>query len=242
MADTENSRLDPSEVLITGKAGLIGSRLHGVCYDLKNGDDILDYRRLRIAVRGKKVVIHLAALKNADESIREPLKYWDTNVSGTVSLLQAMAHEGVDRLVFASSAAVHGTTPYGQTKRACELMIQSCTWMKAGILRIFNVVPNALFDCAESGFVQINGNDYQTKDGTCERDYIDVRHVARAINLAAMSDKSFMCDIGTGVKTSVMDVVNKHQSRYVIGPRRDGDIVSSVADIEPAKSILGFVA
>ena len=53
-------------------------------------------------------VIHFAALKAVGESVREPLRYYDNNVSGTVTLLRAMQAAGVRTLVFSSSATVYG--------------------------------------------------------------------------------------------------------------------------------------
>ena len=53
-------------------------------------------------------VIHFAALKAVGESVREPLKYYDVNVSGTVTLLAAMRDAGVRTMVFSSSATVYG--------------------------------------------------------------------------------------------------------------------------------------
>jgi UDP-glucose 4-epimerase len=53
-------------------------------------------------------VIHFAALKAVGESVREPLAYYDNNVAGTVTLLQAMQAADVRTLVFSSSATVYG--------------------------------------------------------------------------------------------------------------------------------------
>ena len=76
-------------------------------------------------------VIHFAALKAVGESVREPLRYYDNNVAGTVALLRAMQVADVRTLVFSSSATVYGepatvpiredfplsaTNPYGWTK------------------------------------------------------------------------------------------------------------------------------
>jgi UDP-glucose 4-epimerase len=83
-------------------------------------------------------VIHFAGLKAVGESVAKPLEYYDNNVSGTVTLLLAMARHGVERLVFSSSATVYGeperlpltedhrlqaTNPYGRTKLMIEQII-----------------------------------------------------------------------------------------------------------------------
>lgn len=80
-------------------------------------------------------VIHFAGLKAVGESMAHPLRYFDNNVSGTVSLLQAMERAGVKNLVFSSSATVYGepdvlpivetsrlsvASPYGRSKLMVE--------------------------------------------------------------------------------------------------------------------------
>ncbi|MBR3787848.1 MAG: UDP-glucose 4-epimerase GalE [Firmicutes bacterium] len=89
---------------------------------------------------GEKIdgVIHFAANSLVAESMREPLKYYENNLYGTMVLLQAMVDHGVDTLVFSSTAAVYGepehipivetdrtqpTNVYGETKLAMEKMI-----------------------------------------------------------------------------------------------------------------------
>ncbi len=105
-------------------------------------------------------VIHCAGLKAVGESVREPLRYYDTNVGGTVSLCQAMAQAGVYTLVFSSSATVYGdcevmpinescatgqpTNPYGQSKLMAENVMKSMAhsnprW-SVGLLRYFNPI------------------------------------------------------------------------------------------------------
>lgn len=83
-------------------------------------------------------VIHFAALKAVGESVARPLAYYDTNVAGSVTLLQAMQRADVRTLVFSSSATVYGepatlpieenfplsaTNPYGQTKLMIEQVL-----------------------------------------------------------------------------------------------------------------------
>lgn len=104
-------------------------------------------------------VIHFAALKAVGESVAEPLRYFDNNIAGLVSLLQAMERADVRRLVFSSSATVYGdpqsvpipetaplsaTNPYGRTKLVCEDLLRELRhcdphWQVA-ILRYFNPV------------------------------------------------------------------------------------------------------
>lgn len=96
-------------------------------------------------------VIHFAALKSVGESVREPLRYYDNNISGTVSLLQAMREAGVRTMVFSSSATVYGdpaslpiredfplsaTNPYGQTKLMMEQVLADTEAAEPGRWRI----------------------------------------------------------------------------------------------------------
>jgi UDP-glucose 4-epimerase len=104
-------------------------------------------------------VIHFAGLKAVGESVDQPLRYLENNVSGTINLLQAMDRANVRRIVFSSSATVYGdpvsvpipetaaltaTNPYGRTKLMCEDALRELhaadpRWSIA-ILRYFNPV------------------------------------------------------------------------------------------------------
>ncbi len=104
-------------------------------------------------------VIHFAGLKAVGESVAQPLRYLENNVSGTINLLQAMDRANVRRIVFSSSATVYGdpvsvpipetaaltaTNPYGRTKLMCEDALRELhaadpRWSIA-ILRYFNPV------------------------------------------------------------------------------------------------------
>lgn len=106
-----------------------------------------------------EAVLHFAALRDVEASLRGPLACFDNNVAGTLSLLQAMRATAVQRLVFSSTAAVYGDTdaaslaetqpalartPYGRSKWMCEQMIADVTnadpSIRAVILRYFNPV------------------------------------------------------------------------------------------------------
>jgi UDP-glucose 4-epimerase len=103
-------------------------------------------------------VIHVAGFKYAGVSVQRPLHTYEQNVTGTSTLLAAMADRGVDRIVFSSSAAVYGTpdvdlvtertacapeSPYGESKLIGEWLLRDQA-VAAGLrhtsLRYFNVV------------------------------------------------------------------------------------------------------
>lgn len=167
-------------VLVTGGAGYIGSHVckalaaagyRPVTYDnlseghrwavrwgpLERGN-LAHSARLENVIRRHRpgAVIHLAGVIAAGESVANPEKYYDINVAGTLSLLSVMRQQGIDRLVFSSSAAVYGEpratpmtedhpvapiNPYGAGKLACERMIHdfaAAYGLRAVSLRYFN--------------------------------------------------------------------------------------------------------
>jgi UDP-glucose 4-epimerase len=123
--------------------------------------DVLDTAFVQDVMRRRQVagVIHLAGDKAVGESVAKPLKYYQNNVVGAVSLLQAMETVGCHTLVFSSSATVYGdpeavpiaedsprrhTNPYGHTKLVIEDMLAAqCAarppW-RVAVLRYFNPV------------------------------------------------------------------------------------------------------
>ena len=123
--------------------------------DLRNRatlDDIFRHHRI-------DAVIHLAGKKAVGESLGNPLLYFQDNVAGAVTLLQAMQAAGVNRLVFSSSATVYGvperlpvdetcrtgvTNPYGRSKLMIEEILDDCVAANPDLtvisLRYFNPV------------------------------------------------------------------------------------------------------
>lgn len=123
--------------------------------------DLLDRPALEAVFAASPVdaVIHFAGLKSVGESVREPLRYFHNNVTGTLILLETMAAAGVRDIVFSSSATVYGDparvpvredfplsaeNPYGRTKLMIEDILRDLhradpAWSIA-ILRYFNPV------------------------------------------------------------------------------------------------------
>ena len=123
--------------------------------------DLLDGAALGRVFDGSAfdAVIHFAALKAVGESVQKPLEYYANNLTGTLTLLQAMRAHGVKRFVFSSSATVYGvpksvplsedaplaaTNPYGRTKLMIEEMLGDLAAAEPGWaiarLRYFNPV------------------------------------------------------------------------------------------------------
>ena len=174
--------------LVTGGAGYIGSH---VAHDLvKAGAEVIvfddlstgyesfvptgatlvkanlnDTAKLKAAMAGVYGVIHLAAYKYASESVTHPLENHESNVVGTFNLLKVMQEQGVNNLIFSSSAGVYGSleklpateesvcepeSPYASSKLMGEMMIKEVVAAKnpkaplqAISLRYFNVVGSS---------------------------------------------------------------------------------------------------
>lgn len=257
--------------------------------------DVQDAAAVReiLAQERPDTVIHFAGLKAVGESVEQPLRYYRNNINTTLSLLEAMEAEGVNRFIFSSSATVYGaqnpspykedmpkglcTNPYGWTKSMMEQILADAAhaYPKLGVvlLRYFNPIgahesgmigedpqgiPNNLMPYVSQVAVgkleklTIYGNDYDTPDGTCLRDYIHVMDLAeghvKAVEFAATHEGIDVFNLGTGKPYSVLDIVNTFQRvnnvpvKYVMGPRREGDLPSCYADASKAKAILGWEA
>ena len=123
--------------------------------------DLRDRGALRDVFRAHDIdaVIHFAGLKAVGESVSQPLRYYDNNVSGSLVLFEVMAESGVKTLVFSSSATVYGnphrvpiredfplsaTNPYGRSKLTIETILHDLSradenW-RITLLRYFNPV------------------------------------------------------------------------------------------------------
>ena len=120
--------------------------------------DIRDYDFLNSLFKKEAIdaVIHFAAFSLVGESVTDPLKYYENNLYGTKVLLKAMIDNGVNKIVFSSTAATYGepenipileddrtcpTNPYGETKLAMEKMMkwsENAYGLKYVSLRYFN--------------------------------------------------------------------------------------------------------
>jgi len=134
------------------------STLIGQSIDFIEGD-IRDAESLRQVFSAHQFfgVIHFAGLKAVGESVAQPLKYYDNNVSGTITLLEVMSEYDVKNLVFSSSATVYGdperlpidensprscTNPYGQSKLTVEHILEDLAVSDAS----WNLIPLRYFN------------------------------------------------------------------------------------------------
>lgn len=300
-------------ILVLGGAGYIGS--HTVYELIENGEDVAIIDNLQTGhikavhpkarfykgdIRNREfldsvfakekidAVIHFAAYSLVGESMEKPLKYYENNLCGTKILLDSMVANGINKIVFSSTAATYGepeslpiletdktepTNPYGETKLAMEKMFK---WVGRAhninfvSLRYFNAcgahvsgeigedhavethliplilqVPNN-----KREHIYIFGDDYNTKDGTCIRDYIHVTDLAQAHILAVKylrnGGNSDIFNLGNGIGFSVKEVIETarkvtgHPIPALISPRRAGDPAKLIASSNKARKFLGW--
>lgn len=241
---------------------------------------------------GFDTVIHFAGLKAVGESVEKPIEYYETNISGTLNILDAMKHNDVNRIIFSSSATVYGdphqptcvetletgrelTNPYGKTKYMIEEILKDAAFanksLSVTILRYFNPVgnhesgligedpngiPNNLMPIIMKVYkkeipeLSVYGNDYETRDGSCIRDYIHVVDLAEGHILAMehMTPGVAIYNLGTGNGTTVFEMISAFEKAsgeklpYKIAPRRAGDLACLTADATKAETELGWRA
>ena len=302
-----------SKVLVLGGAGYIGS--HTVYELLDEGfevvvadsletghrssvhpnaklyiGDIRDKAFLNVIFQKEKIdaVVHFAAYSLVGESMTDPLKYYANNVGGTQMLLSCMVANGINKIVFSSTAATYGepksipiletdptepTNTYGATKLAMEQMFK-WTSLAHGIkyvsLRYFNacgahpsgrigedhnpethLIPIVLQTAnGTRQEIRIFGTDYNTKDGTCVRDYVHVCDLAqahvKALRYLMAGGENDVFNLGNGVGFSVSEVIKAaeevvgHKIPTVVSERRAGDPAVLVASSDKAKNVLGW--
>ena len=259
-----------NKILITGNSGYIGSHLSKML--LQNGKyriTGLDIRppqeklhsQLDIDIRDKfyigeryDAVIHLAALVNVGESQSNPTSYYDTNINGTLNVLNNI---NTKNFIFASTGAAVGCeSAYGISKRAAEDCVrEACEKknIKFTTFRFYNVIgsdgfkptnPDGLMynlmKSRETGEFTIFGNDYNNIDGTCVRDYVHVNEICNALMQAIENSSNKIESLGHGVGYTVKEIVSLFQQvndvnlNVKYGPRRQGDLSYSVLeDVSP---------
>jgi UDP-glucose 4-epimerase len=239
-------------VLITGHKGYIGQhlwkmitetrpdiRLHGI--DIKSSpmDECRDVRSIA-ATQDFHTIIHLAALVRVGESVDIPSEYYDVNINGTMNLLKNI---NCHNFVFASTgAATNPDSPYGYSKRVAEDIVKELAYDYT-IFRFYNVTgsdgfkatnPDGLFynlQNNKTGTYNIYGNDYNTKDGTCVREYVHVNDICRAIIKAIDNPSNSIENLAYGDTRTVKEIVDIYcdvngldKPTYNYMPRREGDL------------------
>lgn len=163
-------------------------------------------------------VIHLAALVRVGESVQKPMEYYDVNLNGTLNLLREIEY---DNFVFASTgAAADPKSPYGLSKRVCEDYVRALAPIHT-IFRFYNVTgtegfpatnPDGLFynltEATKTGQFELYGTNYNTKDGTCVREYIHVMDVCRALIRAIYNPTNNVENLAYNDTRTVKEIIN----------------------------------
>ena len=297
------------KVFITGGAGYIGSHMALSLLDQGHDVVILDdlstgFKNLipskAIFIKGNisnldlinkiltehrfDAVAHFAGSIQVEESIYDPVKYYENNTINTLKFVNLLSKSKTKKLIFSSTAAVYDISknnlikennrlnpinPYGSSKQMCEKIIQDISKsseLKFFILRYFNVAGADLkmrsgqisensthlikvcVECAlqKRKLVEIYGNNYDTQDGTCVRDFIHISdlisgHILALQHLIDGGD-SDICNLGYGIGLSVSEVIQKvkdisgNNFLVKISNKREGDNSYVVADCNKIKS------
>ncbi|UJW74436.1 UDP-glucose 4-epimerase GalE [Rhizobium sp. SL42] len=252
--------------------------------------DIRDRARLREVLAKHKPVaaLHFAGLIEVGQSFQEPEAFYDVNVVGSLTLLQALMEADIRAFVFSSTCATYGKperlpldethpqnpiNPYGRTKHIVEQALRDfdlCDRMRSVMLRYFNAA-GADFECrigewhtpethaiplaievalGRRPHFSIFGDDYDTRDGTCIRDYIHVNDLAdahvRAVEYLLNGGETVDINLGTGNGTTVKELISAIESvsgrpmPVVKTERRAGDPPMLVASNGKAENVLGW--
>jgi UDP-glucose 4-epimerase len=200
------------------------------------------------------VIVHLAGLIQVEESVAHPTKYYSTNLGGTVNMLRQNIN-GEPHFIFASTAgAFDAQSPYARSKLAAEDVIKEKS-KNYTIFRFFNVAGSdgmhrqvgrashliriaAEAAAGKRDYMSIYGEDYDTPDGSCVRDYIHVVDLVNAIRDTIKHgpfNTPYEC-IGSGKGYSVKEVVQTMKDvtgqdfTVKMAGRRDGDPASLAID------------
>jgi len=218
--------------------------------------DIRDTEQMRRFVRGADVVFHLAALIGIPYSYEAPRSYIETNVTGTLNMLEAARDQAVGRILVTSTSEVYGTalhvpideahplqaqSPYAASKIAAEKLAESyyCSFdLPVTIIRPFNtfgprqsaraVIPTILMQL-------IHGRDIlHLGDPSTTRDFNYVEDTVKGMMLLARCQQAVgaVVNIGTGCEVSIGQVAEKAQR--VTG--QTAEIVTDTERIRPAAS------
>jgi len=224
-------------------------------------------------------VFHLAGRIEVGESMKDPTEFWEVNVAGTCMVLNCMKHYGVEYIIYSSTAGVYWPSKrliseteavlnnhvYGSSKHAAENAIED-SGIKHIIFRYFNLagadpendigenhspethlIPRILQNLNS---FELYGDDYDTPDGSCIRDYVHVSDVAEAhisgVEYLMNGGDSQVLNLGTGIGHSNYEIINLIIDelglpvKYKVKARRQGDPDQLVADITLAQKVLNY--
>lgn len=216
------------------------------------------------------VVIHLAAKAGVRPSIEDITNYYDVNVNGTVSLLEAMKVNQVTKLVFASSSSVYGNnkkvpfsesdpvdnpiSPYASSKKSGELLCYVYSYLYGfdiTCLRFFTVFgPGQRPDLAIHKFTRLIDMGEAIPffgDGSTARDYTYIDDIINGMDCALQKLKGYhIYNLGESrvidLNKLVSTIEEELGKKAILNrlPLQDGDVVITYADISKAKEEIGY--
>lgn len=217
-----------------------------------------------------EIVIHLAAKAGVRPSIESIEEYYDVNVNGTVSLLEAMRKNDVRKMLFASSSSIYGNnakvpfsetdpvdnpiSPYASTKKSGELLCHVYNHLynfDITCLRFFTVYgPRQRPDLAIHKFTKLidEGNPIPFYgDGSTSRDYTYIDDIVEGINCAINHINGYqLFNLGESnvitLNHLVKTIENTLNKNAILNrqPMQPGDVTKTYADISKAKSEIGY--
>jgi UDP-glucose 4-epimerase len=193
-------------------------------------------------------VIHLAALVRVGESVNDPIGYYETNVNGTLKMLGVLDSYETNFIFASTGAAQDPVSPYALSKRMAETLVKQKVKFYHNtsdytIFRFYNVIGTEgfpptnpeglmlnLMKAKETGKFNLFGNDYNTKDGTCVREYVHVMDICRAIVKAIDKPANGIENLAYGDPRTTKEIVdiftkvNEVDLMIDYAPRRKGDL------------------
>ena len=278
----------PQSILVTGASGFIGQHVIRHLASIGHYVTALDFRppirhhpgpveTLHCDIRQDPLpdrtfsaIVHLAALPGVRPSIDRPVHYEETNVIGTIRLLEFCREQSIKRFIFASSSSVYGPdaplptpetapcdpcSPYALTKHHAEQwgrLYAKLHGLHFTALRFFTVWGDGQRpDLALEKFQRkLRGGESITiyGDGTQRRDLVHVHDIARAIELSLQFQESgpVTTNLGTGKNHSVMDMVRAAErftgktATATHAPPDPADVPETLADNSLATNRLGW--
>ena len=272
---TEKLHQDNIEVLVVDNL-LTGKKENLLSLDLENTiyADVGSEETLKIIKNfNPDVCFHLAAQSSVVISVEDPLLDFEHNLLQPVQLIKTLLETDCKQFIFTSSGgtifgepeviptseddyAGEPASPYGLAKKKLneliEVMLQNET-MSYSILNLSNVYGPRQDPHGEAGVMSIftgklTNNETPTiyGDGKQTRDYVYVLDVVDALIKSAETDDNLFLNIGTGVETSVNELVSILSQKISwdggpeYAPKREGELLRSVLNNERAKSQIGW--
>ena len=271
------------KVIVTGGAGFIGSHLVELLIKKKYDITVIDncstgrlsnlltckkkikFIKADISKKGSwqkkfvncKIVFHLAAQADIVPSVKDPNSYFNSNVVGTLNILDACLKNNVKKIIYAASSSCYGIPyiyptdekspikpeyPYALTKKLGEDLILH--WSKIynliGIsLRLFNVYGLRSRTSGTYGAVfgvflaqKLNNKPYTVVgDGKQKRDFVFVTDVAEAFYRASKYKKTSIFNVGSGKPKSINQLIKILRGKKIMIPKRPGEPNLTFANI-----------